>query len=183
MFVGFDILQCFNRAPGTLILNKKYQNEHYKSFLDVLKTFLAEAGVSQPPLAACFAVAGPVKDNIVVFTNRDSWSINGFEIAQVLGIQTVKLVNDFLAIGYGLLTLDEAKECVVLQNAKKNLTAPIACIGAGTGLGECFLTPDSNGVYHCFPSEGGHAEYAPRNEVITICHRRILYDCNSQSIL
>jgi glucokinase len=70
-----------------------------------------------------------------------------------------------------------------LQDAPKQRSAPIACIGAGTGLGECYLTPvgdsdegeenedgdgdeGSTGIvsYRCFPSEGGHAEYAPRNE-------------------
>ena len=37
-------------------------------------------------------------------------------------------------------------------------------MGAGTGLGECYLTPAvGTGIYSCFPSEGGHVEYAPRN--------------------
>jgi len=43
--------------------------------------------------------------------------------------------------------------------------APIACLGAGTGLGECYLTADACGRYTCFPSEGGHAEYAPIDEL------------------
>ena len=46
---------------------------------------------------------------------------------------------------------------------------PKVCIGAGTGLGECYLTPtdsDQAGTtYTCFPSEGGHVEYAPRSDV------------------
>ena len=75
------------------------------------------------------------------------------------------MINDFVAMGYGLLTLNEEKECVVLQRAEKQLDAPIACIGAGTGLGQCFVTPTVNGHYECFASEGGHAEFAPRNDV------------------
>lgn len=42
--------------------------------------------------------------------------------------------------------------------------APIATIGAGTGLGECFLTPGEGGHYVAYPSEGGHAEFPPRTE-------------------
>lgn len=50
---------------------------------------------------------------------------------------------------------------------------PKVCIGAGTGLGECYLTPNtittgdanSNITYQCFPSEGGHVEYAPRHDL------------------
>ena len=79
------------------------------------------------------------------------------------------LINDFVAAGYGVLTVNLAEECIVLQNAKRDMTAPIACIGAGTGLGQCFLTPSgeqgAEGDYRCFPSEGGHAEFAPRNEL------------------
>lgn len=74
----------------------------------------------------------------------------------------MRLINDFVANGYGLLTLDEAKECVTLQEAPK------VAGGAGTGLGECFSTAREVGApYDTYPSEGGHAEFAPRNELET----------------
>ena len=38
-------------------------------------------------------------------------------------------------------------------------------MGAGTGLGECFLTPLENGNYRVFSSEGSHGDFAPRNEL------------------
>jgi glucokinase len=114
-------------------------------------------------MTACFAVAGPVTNNCVSFTNRDSWSIEGDDIARTFGIQVVKLVNDFVAVGYGLLTLKDETECQVLQAAPKVHGAPIACIGAGTGLGECFLTVGPRGHYVCYPTEGGHTEFAPRS--------------------
>jgi glucokinase len=146
-------------------MSNKYHNKDFDSFNDVLRHFLYnDALVSQTPLTACFAVAGPVKGNTVRFTNRDSWSIDGDIISEEFSIPVVKLVNDFLAVGYGILTLNEEKECISLQKGIKDNNAPIACIGAGTGLGECFLTP-ANGVYQCFPCEGGHTDFAPRNEV------------------
>lgn len=160
----YNLLYSSIRAPGTLLLQKKYQNIEFESFSDILKSFLKEAYVLKPPLSACFAVAGPVKDNVVRFTNRAAWTIDGYSIEKEFGIKKVRLINDFVANGYGLLTLDEDKECIALQKAKKVKSAPIACIGAGTGLGQCFLTP-SNNEYQCFPSEGGHAEYAPRNDL------------------
>ena len=141
-------------------------NENFPSFISVVKEFLTEANINEnnPPISACLAVAGPVKDNTVCFTNRKDWIINGDELKTVLGIKCVKLINDFLAVGYGLLTLDIEKDCVVLQSGIKNSLAPIACIGAGTGLGQCYLTPSKDGTYQCFPSEGGHAEFAPRDD-------------------
>ena len=38
-------------------------------------------------------------------------------------------------------------------------------ISAGTGLGEAGLYADGRGGYHPFPSEGGHADFAPRNDL------------------
>lgn len=148
-------------------MNKSYHNADYPSFDAALAQFLHDAGVTNAPLTACIAVAGPVKDNRVRFTNREGWAIDGNHLATFFKIKSVKLVNDFVACGYGILTLDHDTECVTLQAGEKGRDpkAPIACIGAGTGLGECYLTPGPNGEYVCFPSEGGHAEFAPRDEV------------------
>eukprot|EP01035_Chromulina_nebulosa_P020304 gene20304-26355_t len=150
--------------PGKLLLHRKYENQNFDSFISVFKQFLTDAYITKPPLTACIAVAGPVADNQVRFTNR-GWVIDGENISESLGIKYVKLINDFVANGYALLTLNEETDCKIIQAAPKQPNAPIACIGAGTGLGECFLTPDSIGVYSCFPSEGGHACFAPRNEL------------------
>ena len=54
---------------------------------------------------------------------------------------------------------------IKLSGAEPVTGAPIACVGAGTGLGECFLTAGSDGTYTCWPSEGGHAEFSPRSAV------------------
>jgi glucokinase len=175
-----------------VIFKKKYNNEDHHSFADVLRQFLyQDARMDRPPASACFAVAGPVKNNKVRFTNRDSWSIDGDEISAQFNIRTVSLINDFLAMGYGIMTLDHDRECEVLQKGERHPDSPIACIGAGTGLGECFLTPDANGQYTCFASEGGHAEFAPRDEVSGRCacihiyplpcliYRNCLYSWNS----
>ena len=43
---------------------------------------------------------------------------------------------------------------------------PRACVGAGTGLGTCFLTKSSlcpELGYECYPSEGGHVDFVPRD--------------------
>ena len=40
----------------------RYKNERFDSFMDVLRTFLREAGLEKPPLLACLAVAGVAGD-------------------------------------------------------------------------------------------------------------------------
>lgn len=140
-------------------------NADYPTFDDALNQFFIDASITKPPIAACLAVAGPVANNTVKFTNRSAWTIVGDEVSKKFNISKVHLINDFVAVGYGLFSIDNDTECVTLQDAPRNPYAPVACIGAGTGLGQCFLTPDATGHYTCFPTEGGHAEFAPRNDV------------------
>jgi glucokinase len=156
-------------APGRLLLQRTYSNEGVETFCMQVERFLEESGhTAHPPRVACIAIAGPVADNHVTMTNRN-WDISGAELAQKLGIRVVRLVNDFVAAGYGLLTLDvgpQSKEVEVIQAAKVRPGAPIACIGSGTGLGETFLTcPVGGGHYDAWPTEGGHTELAPRNQL------------------
>jgi len=174
------------RTPGRLVYTQTYQNSDFKTFADAVHVFLKEAGLSDknPPITACIAVAGPVNNNSVLLTNRDGWAIDGNAVAKEFGIQRVSLINDFVAVGYGLAALDEATEVVVLQDAPRTAGAPMACIGAGTGLGECFLTPGAHGHYTCYPTEGGHAEYAPRSllEIKMLAHMLKKFSAKSHRV-
>jgi glucokinase len=92
-----------------------------------------------------------------------SWFLEARRLEKELKIPRVKLINDFAAVGYGILGL-ESSDLYTLQGATPQLDAPIAVIGAGTGLGEGFLLQQATG-YQVFPSEGGHADFAPRNDL------------------
>jgi len=156
-------------VPGTLLLERKYPNEEHENFEAVWAKFRDAAaeeqgvGVDEPISVAAVAVAGFVDNDTVEFTNRKEWSFCARQIEQRRNVGRAKLVNDFVSNGYGLLTLG-TKDLHCLQEGEKKEGAPIVLVGAGTGLGECFLTPH-NGVYQCWPSEGGHAEYSPRSKV------------------
>ncbi|OQR98457.1 glucokinase [Achlya hypogyna] len=152
-------------APGEVIFNKKYLNQEHASFVEVALLFLNEAGVDEPPACCVLACAGPILDNSVVFTNiAFGWSIKGEVLERELGIAHVKLINDFAAMGYGLLTL-RPHEYITLNDAVPDKHAPIATVGAGTGLGQCFLTPSGEGTYECYACEGGHSDFAPVTDI------------------
>lgn len=158
---------------------------HYATLKPFLEKCLAEveewkalgepALLSQVQIVACLAAAGPVKtDNTVFMTNiAGGCTIDGnaIEMCQHGLLSLVvrcKLVNDFVGQGYGALDLDLDKEVVELipgSKAKIDDLGPKVCVGAGTGLGECFLTKSSLRPelgYECYPSEGGHVDFAPR---------------------
>jgi len=160
------ILQLFAaRAAGIepAASEQTYASQNYPDLVPIVQDYLssvqADAGAENKLRAACFAIAGPVQDNTCVLTNLD-WQLEGDRLARDLALERVQLINDFAAIGYGILALKE-DDVYVLHAAKPNPAAPIAILGAGTGLGEGFAIPQ-NGDYRVFPTEGGHADFAPR---------------------
>ena len=110
---------------------------------------------------ACFGIAGPVVNNTSELTNL-SWLLSGERLATQLDIDQVLLINDFAAVGYGVLGL-APEDLYCLQDVPTDPQGAIAVLGAGTGLGEGYLIPQSSGKYRVFPSEGSHADFAPRS--------------------
>jgi glucokinase len=143
-----------------------YSSQTYSDLVPMVKEFLHTAeqanGVSVEPQRACFAIAGPVVNNRSSLTNL-AWSLGGERLEEELNLERVELINDFAAIGYGVFGLEE-QDIYTLQAGQPDTDAPVAIIGAGTGLGQGFAI--KQGPYRqVFPSEGGHADFAPRSEL------------------
>ena len=150
----------------TTLHTAQYVSREFTDLVPMVAQFLATAteAVGRTPAldAACFAIAGPVVNNTSNLTNL-SWYLDSDRLAQALNIPQVDLINDFAAIGYGVLGLGD-DDLHTLQAAHSQADAPLAIIGAGTGLGQGFVLRQGS-HYHVFPSEGGHADFAPRSEI------------------
>lgn len=144
----------------TVLAEATYPSHAYPDLIPMLRDFLCHAAASLAPQAACFGVAGPVVDNAVEVTNL-GWSLEGKRLEKELSIPRVHLVNDFTAIGHGVLGLGK-DDLHTLQEGEHDPEAPIGVIGAGTGLGEGFLIPHPTG-YRVFSSEGGHKDFSPQS--------------------
>ena len=148
------------------IYEERYPSQDFPDLVPMVKQFIAEAGKSTAqevtPEKACFAIAGPVTNNTAKLTNL-AWFLDGERLQEDLGIARVSLINDFAAVGYGILGLTK-EDLFTLQAGKPNPEAPIGIIGAGTGLGQGFLVKQED-IYQVFASEGGHSDFAPRNEL------------------
>jgi glucokinase len=150
-----------SKSEDKLIAEKTYPSQDASSLTDIMRKFIAEEieHCSQP-IGAGLVVAGPVMDNTAEITNLE-WVIDGDKIAEDLGMMKCNLVNDFSGIGLGLLMLNKG-DVYTVHEAPCIPHAPIAVIGAGTGLGEAYLT--YNGTeYDVWSSEGGHVDFSPRN--------------------
>ena len=129
---------------------------------------------------AAFGVAGPVIDDVCRATNLP-WTIDARNLERDLGIKRIRLINDFYAIALGIGSLGQ-DDLTVLQQGEVDPLGPIAIIGAGTGLGEAVALPEPQG-FRVLPSEGGHTDFAPRDDLeiellrfLLRRHRRVSYE-------
>ena len=160
------LVEASNAAVLLTLYEDHYRSRDFSDLVPMVQQFLAAAaeklGDTSPPERACFAIAGPVINNTVKLTNL-AWFLDAKRLEDALGISHVALINDFEAVGHGILGLD-ASDLYSLQSGNLQPIAPIAVIGAGTGLGEGFLIQNGDS-YRVFGSEGGHADFAPRSEL------------------
>lgn len=163
------ILRLVEESTGTswqTLYEALYPSRDFPDLVPIVQRFLLAAGqqLSKPvrPQKACFAIAGPVVNDTCVLTNL-AWFLDARRLESELEISKISLINDFAAVGYGILGLD-SQDLYTLQAATPQPEAPIAVIGAGTGLGQGFLIQQTGG-YQVFSSEGGHTDFAPRNEL------------------
>jgi glucokinase len=112
--------------------------------------------------AACFGIAGPLVRGRVQTPNLP-WVVDAGELARQLRVETVWLINDLEANAYGLEALDDEDFAVLNAGARDASGGNAAIIAAGTGLGEAGLYWDGR-RHRPFACEGGHADFAPRND-------------------
>lgn len=121
---------------------------------------------------ACFGAAGAVSSNheFCKLTNA-GWSISSEEILKKTPLNSIFIINDFEAVGYGINLLDINNEKDIFKVRHKPevneglLKATKAVIGAGTGLGKSMLIYQENyKAYVPIPSEGGHGDFPVQNE-------------------
>eukprot|EP01023_Acetabularia_acetabulum_P051184 TRINITY_DN5635_c0_g2_i10.p1 TRINITY_DN5635_c0_g2~~TRINITY_DN5635_c0_g2_i10.p1 ORF type:complete len:441 (+),score=100.76 TRINITY_DN5635_c0_g2_i10:678-2000(+) len=162
---NIDMSKVAGQGREVELFNKTYQVKDYNSqdgFEKVLESMLKEDVFQQyTPQAACFAVAGPVIDGTVDFTNSP-WIINSASIGEKFKWQ-VALLNDFEAVGYGVAELTTDQMIDLRPDVERVEKAPMVVIGPGTGLGEAQMMWDTGmNMYKVWPSEGSHADFAPR---------------------
>ena len=141
----------------------------HPSFGALVAAYLA--GLTGPkPLRACFAIAGPIEGppeaEHVKLTNLP-WAVDARELAATLGLERVRLVNDFVAQARAVLAHPEKLVPLVVPAGAKlgARPGPIAVIGAGTGFGHAILLPGAAGRVDVIATEGGHVDFAPVTDV------------------
>jgi glucokinase len=137
-----------------------FPSAQYQSLEEIVYNFLKQFDVSVD--RACFGIAGPVEGDEVTTTNLP-WVVKSARLKEELNLKSVLLLNDLEAQASAVPFL-QALDLRVLHRGEAIKTAPLAVVAPGTGLGEAFLTWDGQ-LYVAHTSEGGHADFAPTNEL------------------
>jgi len=150
-----------------IVFVHRYTSQEYSRFEDIIDDFLGRvrpllsASSAGKIVAAGFGVAGPVMGRKVHITNL-TWGLDADSLARQLSTPHVVLLNDLEATGYSLAWLAPG-DLSTLNAGSPTPQAAQALIAAGTGLGEAILMWNGS-RYVVAPSEGGHADLAPRTE-------------------
>ena len=125
----------------------------------IVHKFLA-VGPGVSVTSACFGVAGAVVDGRCTTTNLP-WSLDERTLARAIPAGRVKLLNDLEAAAWGVLNLGPSERVTLQAGAARK--GNLALIAAGTGLGEALMPWDGT-RHRVLASEGGHVDFAPRND-------------------
>ena len=165
---GTKTLLGLYSVEGTALIQKasqRFVSADWADFSALVNHFLdGEASCFERPRQACFAIAGPVRQGRVKLTNLP-WLLDEVELARACQLEVLELVNDFAVLIYGLPHLQPEQQTTLRQPAAGggDPKAPIAILGAGTGLGVAIGVPTAGGL-QAMASEASHGEFAPCNE-------------------
>lgn len=141
-----------------------YPSRQHSGLDEIVAKFAAQLAPEQKPEAACFGIAGPVVNGRSETSNLP-WVVESAQLASELALPRVLLINDLEANAWGIGTLS-GDDLVSLNQIPGQPLGNQGVVSAGTGLGEAGLFWDGQ-KHHVFACEGGHCDFAPRNEVET----------------
>lgn len=154
--------------PGAPLSDvRNYRCAEYASLEAAIGAYLHEQGGAIP--AGCaLGIANPVDGDMVRMTNHH-WAFSIRGLRQNLGLQRLLVLNDFTALALALPSLrsDELHRLGGHEPtgvARGGPRAPLALLGAGTGLGVSGLLPATDGRWLPLAGEGGHVTLAACDE-------------------
>ncbi len=154
--------------PRRPLYAERIPTADHPSLEALLDAFLAKAG--HAATTACLGIPSPVIDGHVAPVNIH-WQAQEQTVARHLGLRRVRFLNDLVATALGIPELSD-NELVVLHAGAPRINGVKAIIAPGTGLGTGWLAHqgEHGTEWEAYPSEGGHAEFAPRGAL----QRRLL---------
>jgi len=141
-----------------------YPAAGYATLSDIIADYLERTlGKGRRPPRAVIAVAGPVLDGEIEFTNLD-WVVSEGELLVQFEFEAVRLINDFAAQALACPMLGPDALRPLGPQLRGPSDCPMLVLGAGTGFGVAGLARSERGDVEV-STEGGHAAFAPSDDV------------------
>lgn len=156
-------LAVFSSETGLAspLAEESFPSKDYSGLESVVREFLSRNNKIKIDRAS-FGVAGLVMNGRAKITNLP-WVMDEKALTEAFGFSSVRLLNDLMACACAVPLLDTCD----LYTLNTGITEPegsIAIVAPGTGLGEAYLNWNKTD-YQAFPSQGGHTDFAPTNEM------------------
>jgi glucokinase len=143
-----------------LVSERTFPSREHSELGEIVSQFVDDSGTR--PDAACFGIAGPVRNGRVETSNLP-WVIEQSLLAKQIHLPATLLINDLEASAWGIGAL-AAGDLVPLNRVSGPAVGNQGVIAPGTGLGEAGLFWDGN-RHHVFACEGGHTDFGPQGDL------------------
>lgn len=170
---GTKTLLALFDDDGAVLHKQRFASQQHRDFASMVSAFLSTIPPAQHPQVMALGVAGPVVKadggETCEITNLP-YRIDGRDIASRFGFRSVRLLNDFYAVAAAISVIARGGRFPGLSlvplnpSAQAEAGAPIAVLGAGTGLGEALIAFHGDEPV-ILPTEGGHTDFAPHDEL------------------
>jgi glucokinase len=146
------------RREVSVIEPRSLAGANFASLQHAAEHYLSEVGAK--PSRAALAVASPVDRDEIRLTNR-AWSFSRAELQQTLGLDELRMLNDFGAVAWAIPALGSEDRVHLYGPDRAPAQGPISVIGPGTGLGVGLLIGSDADRWQAVETEGGHVTFAP----------------------
>jgi glucokinase len=143
-----------------LVSERVFPSREHSELGEIVTQFLEDSKTL--PEAACFGIAGPVRNGRVETSNLP-WVIEQSILAKQIHLPATLLINDLEASAWGIGAL-AAGDLVPLNRVSGPAVGNQAVIAPGTGLGEAGLFWDGS-RHQVFACEGGHTDFGPHGDL------------------
>ncbi len=155
------LYRCDRDFALSRLARRRFPSCDAQKLLSRIREFLHQETAGEPPKAVCLGVAGPVAGGRVTATNL-GLELDERELRRELECPRLVLVNDLYATACAL-SEPEGGTFEVLQAGEEVCGGMAGVLAPGTGLGMALLRPGSVPPL-VLASEGGHCDFAPRDE-------------------
>lgn len=157
------LLALFSADDGkpVEIKSKEYKSDKYNCLEEIINDFLKNFN-GTPPIA-CLGIAGPVNNGVEKSTNLP-WITDEKTLSKKTGIRRIKIINDLAATAHSITHLTSDEIINIKPGVVPKMPERFVVLAPGTGLGQSFLIQKRNKII-TIPSEGGHVDFAPANEI------------------